>query len=169
MNFEDLQSMAQQAYNEKIEYERQAIDRKAKVELENLKKAIDLINSKAIFKKEKREGSYVDNFVLANEEMLCSDYIKAKDSNYGSIIRFSSPDSINNSYGISFTVGYKNYYDMAYLLNAYEAEIQKLVKSLREDYHRATQRLEDFHRYMYSLPEIKSMVAVWREAQEETE
>lgn len=31
MNFEDLQSMAQQAYNEKIEYERQAQEEKCTI------------------------------------------------------------------------------------------------------------------------------------------
>lgn len=124
-NKDIIAKIKEQAYenvNRKIEEERKKTENKIDKELDDVNKCIELINQKMIFKKKKNSYSY--NYVLATTDMFFEDYSK-ENTSWNRGIKF--PER-KYKYMPYFTVNGEDYYDVRFIIGAYEEDVSNLKR-----------------------------------------
>ena len=124
-NKDIIAKIKEQAYenvNRKIEEERKKTENKINRELDDVNKCIELINQKMIFKKNTKNYSY--DYVLATPDMFFEDYSKENDS-WDKGIKFPEKKYLYSPY---FTVNGEKYYDVRYIIGAYENDVTNLKR-----------------------------------------
>jgi len=156
----DLLSLAEAQIAEKQVKEIEAVKRRLEQDKDDLKEAIELVNSHTLYKK---EGDCRYKYVLATEEMLKADYLGEPEPYSYEGIRFRDYNGRYNK-GIMEVNGH-NYYDIRWVLNDYEQMIKEKesqVLSLNSKIHELKEDLENLHN---NFPTIKQAVMEWMEYQ----
>ena len=158
----DLLSLAEAQIAEKQVKEIEAVKRRLEKDKDNLKEAIELVNSHTLYKKEGDSRSRY-KYVLATEEMLKADYLGEPEPYSYKGIKFRDYDGRYNK-GVMEVNGH-NYYDVRWVLNNYEQMIKEKesqVLSLNSKIHELKEDLENLHN---NFPTIKQAVMEWMEYQ----
>lgn len=162
----DLLILAEAQIAEKQVKEIEAVKQRLEQDKDTLKKAIELVNSHTLYKK---EGDYRSRYkyVLATEEMLKADYLgEPKPYSYKGIRFKYDNQSERYDKGIMEVNGH-TYYDIRWVLNNYEqmiTEKENQVLSLNSKMREIKEDLEDLHN---NFPTIKQAVMEWMEYQKE--
>lgn len=164
----DLLVLAEAQIAEKQVKEIEAIKKKLDADKEVLKKAITLINSHTLYKREgDSRGRY--KYVLATEEMLKADYLGEPKAYAYEGIKFNY-DSWQGKYnkGIMEVNGHI-YYDIRYALNNYERLINEKESQVSYLNTKINELKEDLERLHQNYPTLKQAIMDWLAYQESDE
>ena len=158
---DNLLGIAQKMADEKLGKERERVAEQIKNELDDVKKAVEMVRSGLCYKKVDHYG--VRRYLFATEEMLIHDYLTEPENSYTSRgLRFSE-DATGHSY--IFVVNGIYYYDMRYILNRYEQDVTKEKNRITGYNDRLDELIRGFNRLLEEHEAIKRMLEDWSKRQ----
>ena len=171
-NYKDALNKIQQESERQLEQKRLAEENRVKDELEKdrekLESLLEMIENRMLYRK---VGNYTKKYEIVTPEILLHDYITPPESTYiAKGIRYNVDWNDNkNCYQSVVSVNGHNYYDMRYILYAYEQD----VEYLRSKYRRAKEILDEvddgLEKVNKEYPKIVKMMHEWAEWQEQHE
>ena len=162
----DLLTIAEAQIAEKQYREIQAIKERLDKDKENLKQAIELINSHTLYKRVNDSccrGRY--KYVLATEEMLKEDYLKEPEHSYSRGISFHRNDWRDVVNRGILKVNGETYYDIRYALNAYEEKIKDKESQLSNLNSMIKEIKDDLSALYDNFPSLKQAITEYMEWQ----
>ena len=158
---DNLIGIAQKMADEKLSKEKERVAEQIRNELDDVKKAVEMVRSGLCYKKVDRYG--VKRYLFATEEMLLHDYLTEPENSYvGRGLRFSEDAT---AHGYIFVVNGIYYYDMRYLLNRYEEDVIKEKNRITGYNDRLDELIGGFKRLLEEHEAIKKMLEDWSKRQ----
>ena len=158
---DNLLEIAQKMADEKLGEEKERVVEKIRNELDDVKKAVEMVRSGLCYKEVDQYG--VKRYLFATEEMLIHDYLTEPVNSYiSSGLRFNE-DTIGHGY--IFIVNGIYYYDMRYLLNRYEKDVKKEKNRITGYNDRLDELIREFKRLLEEHEAIKKMLEDWSKRQ----
>ena len=158
---DNLLGIAQKMADEKLGKERERVAEQIKNELDDVKKAVEMVRSGLCYKKVDEYG--IKRYLFATEEMLLNDYLTEPENSYISRgLRFSEDAACH---GYIFIVNGHYYYDMRYLLNQYEQDVTKEKNRITGYNDRLDELIREFNRLLEEHEAIKKMLEDWSKRQ----
>lgn len=154
---DSLLEIAQKMADEKLEQEKQRVADIISDELDDVKKAVEMVRSGLCYSKRK-DGK--NRYVYATEEMLITDYLAEPDRYTRRGIHFNSEGN-RKCYEHIFVVNGIYYYDMRYILNAYENDVRKEEDRITQYNDRLHDIIREFDRLLEEREAIKKMLDDW--------
>lgn len=158
---DNLIGIAQKMADEKLSKEKERVAERIKNELDDVKKAVEMVRSGLCYKNVDREG--VGRYLFATEDMLLNDYLTEPKNSYTPRGLCFSDDPIGRGY--IFRVNGIYYYDMRYLLNQYEEDVIKEKKRITGYNDRLDELIREFNRLLEEHMAIKKMLEDWSKRQ----
>lgn len=160
---DNLLEIAQKMANEKFAQEKQRVEERINDELGDVRKAVEMVRSGLCYKKIDEFGR--KRYLFVTEETLIQDYLSEPKNTYvNKGIRFNV-DGSKTSY--IFTVNGIYYYDMRYILNAYEEDVRKEQKRITGYSTTLNELINEFERLLEERKAIRKMLDDWTARQEE--
>ena len=158
---DNLLEVARKMADEKRGKEKERVAERIRNELDDVKKAVEMVRSGLCYKKVDKYG--IKRYLFATEEMLLHDYLTEPENSYTSRgLRFSKDDA---GHGCIFIVNGIYYYDMRYLLNQYEQDVTKEKNRITGYNDRLDELIREFKRLLEEHEAIKKMLDDWSERQ----
>ena len=156
---DNLLEIAQKMADEKLAKEKQLVTEKINRELSDVEKALEMVRSGLCYKKVDEYG--VRRYLFATEEMLVHDYLSEPKNTYTTKgIRFSN-DCNRKPYDYIFRVNDIYYFDMRYILNAYEEDVIKERNRITCYNDQLGEMIREFDRLLEKHHAIKKMLDDW--------
>lgn len=166
--YKDALNKIQQESERQLEEKRLAEENRVKDELEKdrekLESLLEMIENRMLYRK---VGDYTKKYEIVTPEILLHDYITQPESTYiYKGIRYNEDWNDNkNCHQSVVSVNGRRYYDMRYILYAYEKD----VEDLRGKYRKAKEILDevddDLKKVNEEYPRIVKMMHEWAEFQ----
>lgn len=164
---EDLKELIEAQIEAKKNQELERIEKQIEQDKEVITKAIDLINTRTLYKKVNRNNHYV--YELATEEMFKKDYLREPKYTYERGVKFHlNAFDVGVNKGI-IEVNGENYYDIRYALNTYENDVKKLRSSLRFLEEHIKEKEKDLEILNAQFPTLKKAIEEWQTYEKENE
>ncbi len=162
-----LLEIAQKMADEKLAQEKQYLAKRISNELGDVKRAVEMVRSGLCYKKQK--GISSRRYIFATEDMLINDYLSEPENSYTRKgLRFSD-DCNRMPYDYIFCVNGIYYYDMRYILNAYEEDVKKEKNRITRCNDQLEEMTREFNRLLEENKAIKEMLDDWSKRHEESE
>lgn len=159
---DEIKAYARETVNKKIEQKSEILEREANRDLELLNEAIEMVQSKVVYKKvERKYGGY--DYVLATEEMICADYMNPPKYDWKKGIMFYSENHSEYKYHGMFEINGESYYDMRYLLTSYAEDVREALKKAEGTVRILKEHLEKHKETLERLPKLKAMIMDWEQ------
>ena len=147
--------------DEKLSQEKDRVAEKIRNELDDVKKAVEMVRSGLCYKEVDQYG--VKRYLFATEEMLIHDYLTEPENSYTRRgLRFNE-DPHGRDY--IFIVNGHYYYDMRYILNGYEQDVTKEKNRITGYNDRLDELIREFKRLLEEHEAIKKMLEDWSKRQ----
>ena len=147
-----IRALAQKTAQEKIDTQKKVLELAAQRDISDIEKALSMIKERSLFKKiEKQPYGY--QYVMATEEIFLDDYVNKQNPYASAGIHFSDLSDKKRDY-CAFTVNGHAYYDMAFMVNRYERDLQDISKRAQKLY----EQLSDAEREWQHIREDRFMV-----------
>ncbi len=158
---DNLLEVARKMADEKLGKEKERVAERIRNELDDVKKAVEMVRSGLCYKKVDKYG--IKRYLFATEEMLLHDYLTEPENSYTSRgLRFSKDAA---GHGCIFIVNGIYYYDMRYILNEYEKDVIKEKNRITGYDDRLDELIIEFKRLLEEHEAIKKMLDDWSERQ----
>ena len=163
-----IRKMAQKTAREKIEAEKKAVEESAVKDIADIETAIGLIQDRALFKKVKVGQFHDTAYVLATEEMFLEDYTGPIGKYTRKGIVFYDREDQKRTHCV-FTVNGHSYYDMAFLVNTYESDLEKIARRANRLYEELSDAEQEWSRLKEKRFFIKKLLEQVEKLKEEQE
>lgn len=158
---DNLIRIAQKMADEKLGKEKERVAEQIRNELDDVKKAVEMVRSGLCYKQVDEYG--IERYLFATEEMLLNDYLTEPENSYTRRgLRFNE-NTTGHDY--IFIVNGIYYYDMRYLLNRYEKDVIKEKNRITNYNDRLDELIRDFNRLLEEHKAIKKMLEDWSKRQ----
>ena len=165
---EKILEIARSMADKKLEKQKLAAEEKINSELDEVRKAIEMVRSGLCYKIAEDSG-WVKHYVYATEEMLVEDYLSEPKNSYCQRgISFETPDP-KNPWRAVFTVNGYRYYDMRYIIQRYEQDVIAEKGRITHYNDQLNSMIEEFNRLIREKTAIKQMLDDWTARQTEAE
>lgn len=156
---DNLLEIAQKMADEKLGKEKERVAEQIRNELDDVKKAVEMVRSGLCYKTEYVYG--IKRYLFATEEMLINDYLSEPKNAYTEKgIRFNY-DQRKTGYEHIFRVNGIYYYDMRYILEKYQNDVVKEKECITSYNDRLNELIREFDRLLEEHKAIKKMLDDW--------
>lgn len=162
---EELKALIENQIEAKKKQELEKIEKQLNADKEVISKAIELINTHALYKKISKNNHYV--YELATEEMFKNDYIKKPKNSWNEGVEFQRDifaEKVNK--GVMKVNG-ETYYDIRYALNTYEKRVEEITDSLGYLKRQINEKKREFEQLNESFPTLKKAIEEWQKYEKE--
>ena len=157
---DNLLAIARDMADKKLEKQKHAVEEKINSELDEVRKAVEMVRSGLCYKIAEDSG-WVKRYVYATEETLIEDYLGEPKNSYCSRgISFEKLDP-NAPWRAVFTVNGYRYYDMRYIIQRYEQDVIAEKNRITNYNDRLDTIIREFEHLVNERTAIKKMLDDW--------